>query len=456
VTLYQVTGTPNQPVHVVWAGSNPGVLVNRDESNSAYTSPNPGFSPGDPTCSIHDALIGIPYDGTTDVYATVEPGVSILMDYMENAQNWQPSPAQAAVQIAELGLATASNQGTQITHESNIEVNTGGGGIIGQLAGSFPSALVSAAGLHIASDFLAANTGVTRETAQQFLNANQGVTTEIAALLASGSPSGAPGGVPLLHGYDLLINDTATAHLTIAAGATAFPTVALKKPGYLISIAGEMAASGTVPFLEVTPIWYDSNVGAAAGQGYSQESWWVPMSDTVATMYTYGKGPTKGNELQLAIKNLSSQSASVYLLLGETTQHIARDDWRSGVLTGVPGYTSAPNQNPLGLILAGGGPAGQIFTVSQQYIYLLPLYSGQAFIDFNGPGTQSELTVAVADLNGNYMFSDVVGLGQGSNPGVNYRGTFYLPRQPCQLYIANAGPNAPNVFWGLTIVEYAS
>lgn len=125
MTLTQVTS--QAPARVVVGGSGPGVLVNRDLVNAVYTSPNFNFSSGDPTASIHDPLIGIPYDGESDVYAVASPGnLPSLMDFIENADNWAPSPAQAAQQISLLGLATATNQQAQITQETLTATNTTG------------------------------------------------------------------------------------------------------------------------------------------------------------------------------------------------------------------------------------------------------------------------------------------------------------------------------------------
>jgi hypothetical protein len=625
MTLTQVG---SNPVRVVDGDNVSGVLVNRDLVNIVYTGPSPNFNAGDPTASVHDPLVGIPYDGSEPVFAATAPGISVLMDFIANAQNWAPGPAQAAASISALGLATAANQNTQTTalntgntNTSTIATNTTGvakdvtvSGISGQ-AGWLTSGLGTASNQTAANELASAlgspvlpialnpnprltnpangnaditgwsyfqaniatagqgsanalpagggvvngikviptgsNTSADVSTGNAQISPGQLVQIAFLVYIPSGGPfngqviadwtvngaynsqndaplltqmssgwqivsytftaptnisglngvygtfalaltaggnvpaadvyyagfglidSNVPGttagnhaqaiastGTPLLHGYNNLINDTSVpGYLSIASGASVFPSIPISKPGYLISIAGEMAAAGTNPFLQVTMAWYDHSIGLAAGGPIAEETWWLPLSNTVFNLYTFGKGPTKGNYLQLQIKNESSQSVNVNLIFSETTQHIARDDWRSVAPTAsnaVPGYTFAPNSNPLGLILAGGGAAGQAFTVSDQYIYLLPLYCGEAFIDFSGPGTASELSVAVADLAGNYMFSDVVGAGTGTNPGTNYRNSFYLPRQPCQLYIENAGPNAPICFWGLTIVEYAS
>jgi hypothetical protein len=101
--------TGRQPVRVITAGDGPGVLVNRDTVNPVFTSVVQGFDWQDVTASVHDALIGLPYDGDSDLYATVQPGQSVVMDYMRNAKNWGPSPGQAAAQINALGLAKDSS-----------------------------------------------------------------------------------------------------------------------------------------------------------------------------------------------------------------------------------------------------------------------------------------------------------------------------------------------------------
>jgi hypothetical protein len=119
VTLFTINGS-NQPARVITAGDGPGVLVNRDITNQCYIAPIQAFDPGDVTASILDPLVGIPFDGDSDEYATVAAGISITVDYIQNGENWTPSPEQAAQQIASLGLATHAEQ---VVQETSIPTN---------------------------------------------------------------------------------------------------------------------------------------------------------------------------------------------------------------------------------------------------------------------------------------------------------------------------------------------
>jgi hypothetical protein len=83
----------------------PGVLVNRDLVNNAFIGPDESILGGNlNVASILDALTGIPFDGTADVFACTN-GPTVSLDYIENGSAWQPSPALSAQQIAALGLA---------------------------------------------------------------------------------------------------------------------------------------------------------------------------------------------------------------------------------------------------------------------------------------------------------------------------------------------------------------
>jgi hypothetical protein len=199
---------------------------------------------------------------------------------------------------------TGGNLATAATHAANIETNTGGGGIIGQLAGSFPSALVSAAGLHIASDFLAANTGVTKETAAQMLHANQGVTTELAALIASGSPSGTPGGVPLLTGNTALGSQTG-----VSLGFNGFNTYGpfvVTQPGYemYVSLAYASSTPGGDP-TTITLIWEDN---ATANHIESEQFDVFPGASTGNAHIICFKGPSKASRILIQFNNTDSLS----------------------------------------------------------------------------------------------------------------------------------------------------
>lgn len=100
-----------QPALVIRAGDGPGVLVNRDLVNVAYLNDDQAYNVQDVDASILDPLVGIPFDGSENVYALAAAGVSLTVDYIKNALNWTPSPAQAAASISALGLARDTTVG---------------------------------------------------------------------------------------------------------------------------------------------------------------------------------------------------------------------------------------------------------------------------------------------------------------------------------------------------------
>lgn len=98
------------------AGDGPTMIINRDEVNVLYIGNDNSVASkqGSGDISIIDPLSFLSFDGEDAKYGTASVGV-IQADVVKGAINWAPSPAQAAQQIALLGLATSANQSSQIT-----------------------------------------------------------------------------------------------------------------------------------------------------------------------------------------------------------------------------------------------------------------------------------------------------------------------------------------------------
>jgi len=120
-----------QPVRVITAGDGPGVLVNRDITQQAIIGPNVSIFGSNPSsASILDPLVGIPFEGDTDIYAaTLVQGAAINVDYILDAKNWTPSPDMAAQQIAALGLALETTQKSQMAPGLTIAQDIFGNGV---------------------------------------------------------------------------------------------------------------------------------------------------------------------------------------------------------------------------------------------------------------------------------------------------------------------------------------
>jgi hypothetical protein len=108
-----ITAVGPNPSRVVTGGDGPGVLVNRDINNQALIGKDISITGQNiNSYSILDPLVGIPVSGDKDIYGCCLPGVqSLNLDWITgiDAQNWQPSPGQAAEQISALGIPPVDN-----------------------------------------------------------------------------------------------------------------------------------------------------------------------------------------------------------------------------------------------------------------------------------------------------------------------------------------------------------
>ena len=101
-------------------------IANNDIANPVWIGESKSLRPNDPG-SVQVAPLGsAPIDPSTTTYI-VTSGPTVQVFLFAGGGTWAPSPAQVAAQIALLGLATASNQGTQITaaNATNSVLGTG-------------------------------------------------------------------------------------------------------------------------------------------------------------------------------------------------------------------------------------------------------------------------------------------------------------------------------------------
>ena len=178
----------NSPVRVITAGDPPGVLVNRDIANTVIIGPDVSIAGNNPTsASILDPLIGIPFDGTTDLYAaTIASGKTAVTDYIENALNWNPSPLMVAEQISASGVSLLSAATEVVNRQSQVIAASGtdNGG-----AASFP---ITQTGYEIGLN-IAVNAGSTKPAATVLLTWSDSVSGQVVDTqkwILSGASSG--------------------------------------------------------------------------------------------------------------------------------------------------------------------------------------------------------------------------------------------------------------------------
>lgn len=281
------------------------------------------------------------------------------------------------------------------------------------------------------------------------LIANIGSTIgqEVAALIASGSSTGTAGGTPLLHGAKQVY--TSTSNVIPASGTFSTGAIPITKPGYMIRLNTQMSGvNAAVPYLECDLTW---SVTPNTGQITSEEIWYVNCGSS-GSVNTRGKGPTKGNQLNITFTNGDSvDTVTLTVQVWETTQHISRDDWRNP--GGVPSASATIiHADSLANIIANDTFAvGATTTVLKN----MPLYAGDVnvWIDsVTGPTAQVNI-VPVGDFN--VASPQPLATFDWT---VNFRTPtrVTLPRCPCQLQFVNGGGAAATAQISLVALEYAS
>jgi hypothetical protein len=412
-TTYELQPGANATQLVVGSGDKPensqgGLIVNLDLVNSAMVG-GYGVNQNDPTNFATIPPLGsIQYDGTEDIYGNAFAGQNVEVQILPGIKNWTPSPAEVAAQIAALGLATEATQ--QI-----VKTNTGD--TVSTLG--TPAQDPTVTGL---------NTGIPT----QMLQAGVGVTNELAALIATGSAAGNPGGVPLLAKSTVFSNpgnQTFTSGLLRQYGAPSpFPQIS-----YEIFLSLTSNASETNPQFVVELDWFNST----SGQTVSVERWLLCGGAGVANVYV-GTGRAKGDQLQINITNngtLSSGTCRVVIL--QSSRVYIKDDFRSTVFNGIPGVPNAGWDASANVIME----TAPTVAASAQVQRSLSMYAGTVRLAaFTQTGTAS-IFIGTQDLTftNNTVF-------QGSVPANGFSNQqFDLPRKQCILIITNTGSSSQQI-----------
>lgn len=410
-----------QRIQSFMAQSDSFLLVNPDITNSIYIGNDQGnqIIPVPPLGSI---TIG---GSKHDTWISTNGGSFTVTAYLlPNGTQWTPSPAQVAQQINALGLATSANQGTQITHEANTENNTGNTNLF--LGGNAAGALISAPGLSLSKDMLHANTGV---------------TTEIAAMIATGSSAGSPGGAPILRKTDSL-NFGSSATLTPGLGVILVNNVAVNQPGYemLLNLWTNSGTQPTTPFATVIVNWFD----ASSGFSIEADIFVIACGQNSAnSLLAYLSGPCKGDILNVQIINLDGAQNMQLSYAINANSHIYT--WNR-ILQ--PTYASlAPNgfTNPNGTPAAGLlGIAGPSIAAGAISTRLLATWNGKAKLNFDAAGQSNTYLVTLQDpaslysgtASGNFFVFN------SSPAGSSFYGDVQMPNGPVLLTVKNTGAAA--------------
>jgi len=408
------------------------LLVNPDIVNPIFI----GNDPGSQFVSVPP--LGSVTIGTSkqDVWVSTNGGNYTVAAYLlPEGTNWTPSPAQVAAQIQALGLATEATQQLVQTDTSNTHLDLALG-TNPMLQGSVTSALVSTIGKSIAQDML---------------HGNAGTTSEIAALLASGSPSGAMGGIPLLRFTQKL--GSASGQTILGLNSNPLITfIPVNQPSYECTfIANLPAAAGTVPFVQLTFQWNDN----ATGLVNDSETFIITSGNGSANaITTYLSGPVRGDILSVNAFNLDPAQTVTLTWVINTISHVVSHDrlvQPNYAPTAPVGFTN-PNGSPsTGLVATINPTVGSNATS----IRLLATYSGKVNVNINARGQSDNFSYALVDPGTLYSTSGASFFSQDTPAGGSQlNANINMPNGPVLYQVINRSTTAGAPTCSITRDEY--
>lgn len=417
-------------VLLVAQGDPPTLVNNADPANDLYVSTLSSTSSSD-----LDNVVAlqpgqsVTFDGTLPVFGYSAPGQTVLVQTLPGATSISLSLLQAQLIGANLAKETGGNLAA-------VNLNGGGFGTNGYLGGTIAGALVSAAGLSVARDMLAGNSGVTQE---------------LAALVASGSTSGTPGGAPFLR----LTRKLGTAASQTIPGLNSNPLITfvnVNQPSYECTfIANLPAGVGTVPFVQLTFQWNDGTTGLIN----DTETFVITAGNgPTNAITTYLSGPVRGDILSVNAFNLDpAQTLSITWVIN-TISHVFDHDrlvQPAYAATAPVGQTN-PNGTPSAGLIANVSPTVAGSATSTR---LLAAYNGKVGVNINARGQTDNFSYSLIDpgtlysTGGAIFFSaDTPAGGSQTYQNIN------LPNGPVLYQIINRSTTAGAPTFTITRDEY--
>jgi hypothetical protein len=238
-----------------------------------------------------------------------------------------------------------------------------------------------------------------------------------------------------------------------ASGTVTYGPFAVNSPSYAVAIDALISASATFGLLLISMVWSDSETGLTVGA----ERWYfsgTTASPAISNGLTFGRGPTKANQLTVTIDNYDpAQSATVDVAIWQSSRTATRDDWRGNPNGG--GYVTYTVPNTESLSCALGWVTNHALAASGVVTYQCALYAGQAAFEFVSSATGDvgiEILAPLPDrASGNWPV-----LLENAAIGELFTGTLVLPRCPVIVQITNSSAASTNVTFSLTALEFAS
>jgi hypothetical protein len=417
VTLKSVIYEPRQ-LYAAPAYDRPGItfrITNLDEVNTIWLDTDQTITPNSTPLPPQASAV---YDGSTDVWAsTLTQGLAVAVDYAPGSLYYD-NPVGVQIALNALGLATAANQVTQ----NNTAAFTND-----YLGGTAPGALISAAGLSVAKDML---------------HANSGVTSELAALLASGSPSGTPGGVPLLN-----LDQQVTQQTTLVVGSTTtLGPFSIDQPSYVGALSFVNGAAGGAS-LTIFLNWTD---GAGNNVHVDAINLWAGTG--ASPHIVMFEGPTRGTEVSITLTVSASSTLNFYDFYQSSriiTKHQYRSNqWLASNVTGTVAGNGVPG-NVVAVCNASGLAAGGTTT------FLLPMYIGRVMIYIQTSSGTSDMQCILRNAADPSAVGDQsLLLMNSTSAGIGFQNDVFLPYTQCSFSLHNGNAATKNLFAVITGTDY--
>ena len=236
---------------------------------------------------------------------------------------------------------------------------------------------------------------------------------------------------------DVLIGQNIPASSSITRPASG--KFSLNQPGYEIAL-NVATLGGTAPVVSVELQWYDSAFGALI-----DDEIYYFLSGNINGHLIHGRGPSKGDQLVVIIRNYNATSAvTVSYTLLQTSRVFTREFWKTitnGAVAPVfPGFTTV-GMNPAANTIAADSSS---VAASTTKILALPLYTGTVRLSGIGGdtvvnNTEWQIQNATDQVAGQAVL--IVGNGETgfapTGPLSAYVPEVPLPRAQCTLNLIN-------------------
>lgn len=219
--------------------------------------------------------------------------------------------------------------------------------------------------------------------------------------------------------------------------------------GYELFIAAQVPAAATVPFLTLKLVWSDS----VTGQITASDHFTVPAATVAGAYSVAGRGPTKGDQVQVRANNLDpAQVIQVQAGLLQNSRIYAADQWQTLAANSknavIPGFTlptMPDNAEILGTLNGAAVPANGMMA------WLVPMGSARPAVLVMNTSATAPANIRV-DLfpvpAGEFGVSPP--LGPGVPAAVDFLAEFIAPFAPMMLRVTNSQATAITVSMTIT------